>query len=207
MCEDEATAKKYYEEAEKLSLNLLSISDDFSANFAKTVSERKTIKIQDLITHSLDTVEKTRGLDIEVQGNFKESDLKINCFPQFVELAFRDIINNAIKYSRDLKKSEKYLKIDIQHESDDSLEIIFENRTKELIPDEKLKSIFDPFMRGTKRIFGKGLGLSLAGLCIKLHKGEIKAENVKNRKAVRFKITFPKELISKPEFKNENRYR
>ncbi len=197
MCEDEANEKKYYKKAENLSLNLLSISDEFSANFAQTVSERKTVKIQYLITHSLETIEKTRGLDIEAQGNFKESNIKINCFPQFVELAFRDIINNAIKYSTGLKKSERYLKIDIQHEGDDSLEIIFENSTKEPIPGEKLESIFDPFMRGTKRMFGKGLGLSLAGLCIKLHKGEIRAENVKNRKAVRFKITIPKGLIIK----------
>ena len=173
----------------------MSISDEFSANFAKTVSERKTIRIQDLITHSLDTVEKTRGLDIEILGNFKESDLKINCFPQFVELAFRGIIDNAGKYSKGLKKSERYLKIEIQDDSDDSVAIIFENRTKEPIPGEKLENIFDPFMRGTKRIFGKGLGLTLVGLCIKLNKGEIKAENDKNRQAVRFKITFPKELI------------
>lgn len=200
MCEDEAGAKKYYQAAEKLSINLLSIANDFSANFAKTVSERETIKIQDLINHSLDTVETTRGLDIDVQGNFKESDLKINCFPQYIELAFRGIINNASKYSKGLKKYERYLKIDIQHESDDSVSIIFENRTKEPIPADKLESIFDPFMRGTKRMFGKGLGLTLVGLCIKLHKGEIKAENDKNRHAVRFKITFPKELILKPEF-------
>ena len=190
---DKAESTKYLNEADRLSLRLLNISEEFSTNFAKTSSERKIEGVRNLIARSLITVERTTGLNLNMQGEFEHFDTEIDCYPVFLELAFRSIINNAVKYSKKLERKKRYLKIDAQLDSENNSVIItLESSTTEPIPEEKIKQIFDPFVRGTDEGYGIGLGLSLAALCIKLHRGKILAENIKNKEAVRFKVTIPK---------------
>jgi K+-sensing histidine kinase KdpD len=195
--DDEKETRDALEQAEKLSNQMLSITEVYSNNFAKTVSKLKTIEVRKLIDKSLDTIEMTTGLPIPVHRKYENLAFKINCNPVFIQLAFREIINNAIKYSNKLDEKKRYLKIDIGHSADDMISITFESSTYKTIPKEKLEEIFNPFRRASTEESGKGLGLSLAGLCVNLHLGKITARNLEPKndtKSVQFKVTLHKDF-------------
>lgn len=89
--------------------------------------------------------------------------------------AFRNIIHNACKFSKD-----KCAKV--------SLTYTYQNIVMEVkddgpgIPPAELENIFQPFFRGhkyenTNLIHGTGLGLALAHRIIELHKGDIYVES------------------------------
>lgn len=189
----EISLEEYIQKALDLSHQLLSVYDEFVYNFTKTVSKREKKGIQRLIFNSLNTIERTIGIGIPLHGNYIESDLEIFCYPVYIEMAFRSIIHNAIKFSKGLEPESRYLEININPDKEGRwVKVVFESTTVELIPEDKLKLIFKPFERFSKLKSGSGLGLSLADLCIKLHGGFIKAENVKDKRAVRFEIVLPK---------------
>lgn len=195
LSDDEKETRESLEHAKELSDQMLSITDMYSSNFAKTAGEQKTAEVRKLINDSLDTIAMTTGLPITVQREYEDFDSKINCNPVSIQMAFRSIIDNAIKYSKKLDEKERYLKIDVEHDTDDSLSITFASSTYKAIPEDKLKKIFDPFNRATTEGSGKGLGLSLAGLCVNLHRGQITADNLEPKNnviAVQFKVTLPK---------------
>ncbi len=194
----EPVSLKCAKRLKKLSIQVLTTYDEFVNNFAKTVYKREQKGIHKLIINSLKTIEKTIGLDIEITGNYVDSDFRILCYPVFIELAFRSIIDNAIKYSRKLESSRRYLDIHVELGTEkEPVRIIFESSTCYSIPEDKLELIFKPFERVMSGEAGSGLGLSLANLCVKLHNGDINASNLEDKAAVRFVVTLPKarELI------------
>lgn len=198
----ESSVTEYIEEAKSLSRQLSTVYEEFVKNFEKAAKNPENVGVSILIHHALDTVERTTGMNIRLEGNFMASNIKMLCYPVFVELAFRSIISNAEKFSQGLLPEERYLQIDVEeNESDESIRVTFESTTKELIPEDKLKTIFKPFERVMFSEPGSGLGLALSELCVKLHNGEIKAENLEEKKAVRFEIKFPKYWVYK---KNED---
>ncbi|NOZ62429.1 MAG: GAF domain-containing protein [Calditrichaeota bacterium] len=169
-----------------------SILDKFKEYF-NPAQDLEIRSVRSLVEKSLNVLEKTRGLELDIDGNFKKSTTKIKCYPDTLELAFRLIIGNAAKYSKKIARAQRYLKIDIsegQGGSSDDITVSFENRTTILIPENKKEAIFDPYVRGTKEEKGIGLGLALARLCVQRHFGEIRAENVDADK-VKFTITMP----------------
>lgn len=183
----------YIETLEKVSGELYTTFEEFVGNFAKDVSERKMVEIKEIINDSLATVAITRGLSIRLEGNYDKFDHSITCYPVYIELAFRAIINNAVKYAKPMEKQDRYLRIDTHaNEENDSVSICFESSTASPIPEDKLTEIFDVFTRFTHQGSGIGLGLALAALGIRLNYGLIKAENVKEGNAVRFIVTLPK---------------
>lgn len=190
---------------EYLSDKLLLSYGEFVKDFTKPFSEPAKIGVKELISNTLKTIEKTSGLGIyNIKGNFRNSDIDIECYPVFIEMAFRTIINNAIEFSRKLRPEERYLKIDVKPlNKDNSVNFSFESSTIERIPPDQLKQIFKPFVRIINKNGGHGLGLSLAAECINLHNGKIRAENVEEKSAVRFHITLPKTLKISKEYQND----
>ena len=198
MYSTEAAAKTYIQKAKDLSHRILYTYDQFVNNFAKSISKRETKQLKELIENALTTIEKTVGLGGELKGNFKESDVVITCFPAYIELAFRSIINNAFKFSSGLQPKDRYLEINVEpNKRDNSVLIFFESSTIEYLSGDKLKTIFKPFEDVITRESSGGLGLSLAELCIKLHRGDIIAVNVASRKSVRFEIKLPMDRIQR----------
>lgn len=199
----EAKWKENLDQLEYLSDKLLSGYNKFERDFrGPDLYEPVKIGIREIIVSSLDTVERIRGLDIPVGSNFENSDIEIECYPVYVGMAFRSIINNAIRYSRGLVSRKRYLKINVSTIKNDMVKISFESSTTEKIPSDKLKMIFKPFVRLSSKEPGQGLGLSLAAECVNMHNGDIWAENVEGKKAVRFNITLPKILKIKEEYQN-----
>jgi len=194
--EKESERQKNRERLDILSDKLINNYNEFVRDFGLPFTEPSMTNIKEITEKSLDTVEKTRGLEgIRVLGNYQESNEIIECYMVFIEMAFRAIIHNAVKYSRGLAPEERYLKIDVEPVTQDNqVNITFESSSTEEIPDEKEKLIFKPFSRGTEEGTGQGLGLSIASKCIHFHNGEIRAENVADKKAVVFLITLPQHL-------------
>lgn len=90
--------------------------------------------------------------------------------------AFRNIIHNACKFSKD-----KCAKVTMSYTFQNIVIEVKDNGPG--ISAEELKNIFQPFFRGhkyenTQLIHGTGLGLSLAHRIIELHKGDIYVESV-----------------------------
>jgi K+-sensing histidine kinase KdpD len=187
---------------EELSEKLLFSYNEFVKDFTRPFSEPVRTSIREIIENSLENVERTKGLGInKIEGNFENSEINIECYMVFVEMAFRSIINNAVKYSRGVEPEDRYLKINVNTNNGDNLVIVsFESSSEEEIPHGKLSEIFKPFARFSKIEQGQGLGLSLAAECINFHNGEIYAENVKGKSAVRFIISLPQTLRIKKEY-------
>jgi GAF domain-containing protein len=200
----EADYETNLEKLEELADKLLYSYGEFVNDFTRPFSEPKLISLKDIVSNSLDSVEKTRGLEmISIKGNFENSDVTIECYSVFIEMTFRAIINNAVKYSRRLDPEKKYLKIDVDGKENDRVTISFESSTTEEIPPQDLTRIFQLFVRSSNKEKGQGLGLGVAAECVHLHNGEITAENVKGKSAVRFRINLPKTLKIKEEKKHE----
>ena len=162
--------------------------------FAKKSRELEKKFTRDLIQESIIAIEKTMGFDMDLKGNYQEVNYKINCYPDDIRLAFRAIISNAIKFSNELDRDERYLNIDIIFDKmSQFIYISFDSSTIEQINDEKKKSIFKFFERGTEKEGGEGLGLSIADLCVRRHGGEIEVENVRDD-AVKFIVKIPTQI-------------
>ena len=108
-----------------------------------------------------------------------------------LETAFHNIIDNAIKYSKDSVE----INIDIVENSRDCTIRIRDNGMG--IPPEYIKSIFEKFFRvpqgDAQSIKGFGLGLYYVSSIIKKHSGSITVHS-KWQSGTEFTITLPKNL-------------
>jgi signal transduction histidine kinase len=94
--------------------------------------------------------------------------------------AFLNILDNAVKFTPE--KGRIILRL---RPAADSLEISLTN-TFEILPDEELTKIFDPFYRTRKsQAAGSGLGLAIAKKIIEKHGGRIEASNVEEGLEIR----------------------
>ncbi len=120
---------------------------------------------------------------IEVETDFKPvSTLYID--KEHLKIVIRNIVKNAVEA---MEKSEKrVLKISVQ-QKDKDLEIKISD-TGRGIPKELLKKIFDPFF--TSKIYGPGLGLTVALTIVQYYRGFISVESEIGRGST-FIIKFP----------------
>lgn len=127
----------------------------------------------------------------EILADEKKINLKLKAEPFFLQCdihlltrALSNLIQNSIKYS--------------EPESDVSIEIS-QNKGKAFftvsnpghIDESEIEKIFDRLYRGEtgRSSEGSGLGLTIAAVIVRQHKGEITAENI--RSLVRFTISLP----------------
>ncbi len=133
-------------------------------NVADVLSDALT-ECQPLINESGFTVEKNIQADLpDIAADGKA-----------LSHAFQNLINNAIKYSRD----EKHLKITAEN-GGGAIRLSFEDRGRGIAARER-SQIFEPFYRGKEvveaQIHGNGLGLSLVKQIVEAHNGRIEVES------------------------------
>ncbi|WP_207491484.1 sensor histidine kinase [Aridibaculum aurantiacum] len=108
-----------------------------------------------------------------------------------LETAFRNVIDNAIKYSN----GSVNIDIDLVENSRDCTIKIRDNGMG--IPPQYLKSVFEKFFRvpqgDAQSVKGFGLGLYYVSSIIKKHSGNITVQS-KGQTGTQFNITLPKEL-------------
>jgi signal transduction histidine kinase len=139
----------------------------------------------------------------EIYGNLKyygdqpiDFDIRINGNEIFhsdykrMEIIFRNILSNAVKY-QDSLKSQHYIRIDIQQHEDFFTFNISDNGIG--IQPEYLHKVFHMFYRATEKSKGSGLGLYLVKETVNLLQGTIAIESIYGESTT-FKVVLKNEM-------------
>lgn len=112
-------------------------------------------------------------------------DCGLQCDRTQMMIIFRNLISNAIKYSREGVSPV----IKISSEVSDSVEISVQDNGSGF-SEEVAKDLFTPFKRFHYKVEGHGLGLSIVEKIIQSHHGRIQASGVEGEGAL-FEISLP----------------
>ena len=105
-------------------------------------------------------------------------------------ILFRNIIDNAIKYSCAPGK----ISIGI-YDNQNSISVVVEDEGKG-VDESLLESILEPFVRETgNQVAGSGLGLSIVKRIVDLHQASVTIANRQNFSGLRVSLDFPKENL------------
>jgi len=157
----------------KISNGLLELA---RISYDKTGIGFKDIRIDELIIETCNSVIASNpqySINIDF-NNLPENDqlLKIQGNEQLLSIAFKNLIDNACKFSE--KKS-----VNVVLSADENkIQVLFKDEGIG-IPPEDMDNIFNPFFRGknTHYIAGYGIGLALTDKIIHLHEAEITVES------------------------------
>ncbi|PVV05928.1 MAG: hypothetical protein B6D77_17285 [gamma proteobacterium symbiont of Ctena orbiculata] len=108
----------------------------------------------------------------------KAENLYVSCNPNLIHRAIENIMRNAIRHtpsgtqvtiSCDTNPETKRLSLSIRDQGSG-------------MPESELKSVFEPFFRGETagRFNGYGLGMAITKRIVTAHRGEVRAENLKD---------------------------
>jgi len=144
------------------------------------------LRIDELVFNAIQSVKvKYPGRKIlpKIEYSDNENDFIINGNPGLLEIAFKNLIENACKFS----SSEVEVKIS---KSKDGVVVRITDYGVG-IPENEIGNIFKPFNRATnaKFIGGFGIGLSIVAKIVELHAAEIKVSSTLN-KGTSFEILF-----------------
>jgi len=147
-----------------------------------------SVRIDEIIYNAIHQVKiKYQGRKIipKIQYPENENELLVNGNPGLLEIAFKNLLDNACKFSNEdvgveFQMTDKNIKINI---SDKGVGI----------PPNEINSIYHPFQRASnvKFIGGFGIGLSLVNNIIELHHAELKVNSTENE-GTQFEIVFRK---------------
>jgi signal transduction histidine kinase len=161
-------------------------------SYDKSRFNLKSIRIDELIIETCNAViasnpEYKVKIDFEKLPDNEES-LTLNGNEQLISIAFKNLIDNACKFSEN--KS-----VDVVLRADKKQIIIEFNDEGIGIHPEDIDNIFNPFYRGknTHFIAGYGIGLALTQKIIQLLNGTVKVESELGKGSV-FRVTFTKPL-------------
>lgn len=140
----------------------------------KYLINKQEINFTELVYESVDYF-KTRFPGFTVHDEKIEDGIYVNGDDLLLQLAVNNIIENAIKYSGEVKTIDIGLRKESKH-------VVLEIRDEGAgISAEDKKRIFDKFYRAgnenTRKTKGTGLGLFLTSKIIKDHKGTIKVSD------------------------------
>jgi signal transduction histidine kinase len=144
------------------------------------------VRIDELVFNTVQEVKLRypgRKILPKIEYSENENDLVINGNQGLLEIAVKNLIDNACKFSSEPVE----IKIEIALET-----IVLSIVDYGIgIPPEEQQNIFKPFKRGTnvKYIGGFGVGLSIVAKIIELHKAQITVTS-KEKEGTRFEIAF-----------------
>lgn len=125
----------------------------------------------------------------KVELNIDNAEIEINADKERLRLLFKNLIENAIKYS---ENSNEPVSVKVV-ENNNNVEISIQDRG-EGIPEKELEFIFEPFYRvdksRTKESGGFGLGLHLCKNIVEAHKGKISVQS-RISEGTKFSIILP----------------
>ena len=136
-----------------------------------SISMKQPIDVNEVINDSLKIFEQDlSNKNIQVVTNLSGNLPLITADKKLLKRAFCNIIKNAIEA---MEKEPKILTIKTSL-NDNNIEISISDTGKG-IPEEKVKTIFDPLV--TSKVYGPGLGLTFALKIIQDHKGSIRVKS------------------------------
>lgn len=136
-----------------------------------SISMKQPIDVNEVINDSLKVFEQDlSNKNIQVVTNLSSNLPLITADKKLLKRAFCNLIKNAIEA---MEKEPKILTIKT-FINDNNIEISISDTGKG-IPEEKVKTIFDPLV--TSKVYGPGLGLTFALKIIQDHKGSIRVKS------------------------------
>ncbi|QES90046.1 HAMP domain-containing sensor histidine kinase [Rhizosphaericola mali] len=162
------------ERLKDLTQNLLGLARAQYVNQQILMSE---INLRDLLLEIKEVQEKLSHqfkIQLEFVGQLKsENSMNVMGNKGLLQLAFSNIIVNAIKYSN---YQPIYIKVEIL---DKTIEVHFVDKGVG-IPEQDIAKIFDPYFRASnaQNLPGFGIGLPLSNSIIKMHHGAIKVQSL-----------------------------
>ncbi len=184
------TLLKIQFQAEKLRNLSKSLLELASINEDKLEESFSTYRFDECLQEALNLIfEVYPNATIDINYNnkeFQDDTFEVNGNPLWMEIAFYNIINNALKYSKD-----KQVEILLDEKKDQVKATIKDTGIG--IKKKDLKFIKKAFYRGDNAYFseGTGVGLSLSNRIIQLQKGELKINSEEN-KGTTVEISLPK---------------
>lgn len=148
------------------------------------------ISIQDVLNFSLDEIKYSAARrDLQLVLAFPEEPIYVNVDAEKTTLAFVNLLNNAIRFSKEGSKitlgavrAEKQVQIWVQDEGIG-------------IPVDKLQKVFEEFYQieppNTRHYGGLGIGLTIAKGLIEAQSGKIWAESEGQGRGSTFKVLLP----------------
>jgi len=116
---------------------------------------------------------------VNIKLTSKQEDISANIDQMRLEIVVKNLINNAIKYTR----NDLPIDIELQKTSNEVLITVADHG--EGIPESELPFLFEPFYRvdksRSKKTGGFGLGLSICKQIIEAHKGSIQIQSAQNQ--------------------------
>lgn len=151
------------------------------------LGEQKEICIRDIIdevNNDCSLEAQARGCRIVVNGDVCG---QVHGNPELLRRAVENVVRNAIRYSPEKTA------VEVTLSEDDTQARIMVRDYGPGVPDQAMERIFDPFFRVEEARNtnggGSGLGLSIAKRAVRVHRGNIAAENA--TPGLRVNITIP----------------
>jgi signal transduction histidine kinase len=171
----------------KLNILLNNLLDLAHLNRDNTIS-KSLIRLDEVVFNAIQSVKAKypgRKLIPKIEYSDNEKDLLIEGNSGLLEIALKNLLDNACKFSNEGIE----VKVSI---SNDFLTLSVFDKGIGIPPDE-IGNIFKPFKRGTnsKFIGGFGIGLSIVAKIIELHSAEIKVNSIENE-GTSFDLIFKK---------------
>jgi signal transduction histidine kinase len=180
----EEKEKQYYRIIDKESQRLTQLINNI-LDFSRIEAGRKEYRFAPAdLTRIVDEVLEAYRFQIEQQGFTLEvsvaEDLpEVSVDKEAIGLALINLVNNAIKYSRE----EKHIRLDVRREGDRVLLSVTDRGIG--IAKGEQKKIFDKFYRGEDSLVhatkGSGLGLALVRHIMEAHGGEATVDSAPGR--------------------------
>jgi signal transduction histidine kinase len=149
------------------------------------------ISIQDILNFACDEIKYTASRrDLGLVFAFQDDPIFINVDPEKTTLAFVNLLNNAIRFSKDGSE----IVIGAIENGDKIMAWVQDNGIG--IPVDKLQKIFEEFYQieppNTRHYGGLGIGLTIAKGLIEVQGGKIWAESEGLGKGATLKVLLPK---------------
>ena len=156
---------------------------------SNTLIDKTDIDLHKIIKDSLGHIALlVQNKSVEIKTSFKSKKTKIFGNRNHLVNVFTNILDNAIKYS----KENPIIKIETLND-DKSTYVEIEDKGIGM-NDNTLKMIFEKFFReqngDVHNIKGHGLGLAYVKKIVSLHNGKISVESIEGQ-GTKFKIQFP----------------
>jgi signal transduction histidine kinase len=154
----------------------------------------RPIDIVELVSTEIERVGAWASQRISL--NAARPSLMVECDPHKVARAFRNVLENATKFSPE----DSTVTVDLRHDNGSVYVDIADQGVG--IPTDQYEKIFDRFYQVddslTRRVYGAGLGLNLAQGLMKLHGGEIHVTSTVGKGST-FTLVLPKEADDAPK--------
>jgi signal transduction histidine kinase len=157
--------EKIEEDVNEMQHMVQGLLENYRADSTLAAIKFEKVNAAELLEETVDEYEDAPRIELTKS----KDEIYVNADFEKLQIVFRNLIDNALKYSTD------NVKIDIKEQSGEVLIWFKDNGIG--IAAEDLKYIFEPFYRAdpsrSRKTGGFGLGLSICKKIIDAHKGEI----------------------------------